>query len=119
MKAEQFGMMIAVAIFIMIIELIRQQKMTFKYSLMWLAGSTLVLLLAFNAEFLAKMGKLAGFAVTSNFVFFLFIAFFVVLSLFLTLYVNEQNNKGETLTQALGILDYKVKKLQEELNKRK
>jgi len=45
------------------------------------------------------------------FVFFLLLMFFICLSLLLTLYVNEQNSRTETLAQQVAILDHHVRKL--------
>jgi len=112
MEAKYFAIGISILLFLFVLELIRRQKMTFKYSLSWLSGSAVVLFFAFNDEILTRVSNLAGFRLPSNFVFFLLLAFFAALSLLLTIYINEQNNRSETLAQAVGILDYKVRKLQ-------
>jgi len=111
MEAKTFAIFIAGIIFLVVIELVRRQKMTFKYSLSWLSACLLVLFFAINDGLLDKLSTLSGFQLPSNFIFFLLLTFFVFLSLLLTIYVNEQNNRCETLAQAVGILEHKVNQI--------
>ncbi|MFZ5801756.1 MAG: DUF2304 domain-containing protein [Candidatus Omnitrophota bacterium] len=113
MNARFFAIAVACAVFFFVIELIRRQKMTFKYALGWLAGSALVLGFAIFDQALRRIATAAGFVLTSNFVFFLLLVFFVLLSLSLTVYINEQNTRSEQLAQKLGTIELKLKKLLE------
>ncbi len=113
MHAKTFAILTAVFIVILIFDLIRRQKMTFKYSLFWLSASAATLVLGIYDPLLGTLARWAGFELSSNFIFFLFLAFISALCLFLTVYINEQNNRTETLGQKLGILEMKLRKLQE------
>ncbi len=108
MGVKTFAIVIALTIFILVLELIRRQKMTFKYSLAWLSVSLTVVFFAFNENVLFGLAKRVGFQLPSNFIFFSLLVFFVFLTLLLTLYINEQNTKTEKLAQSLGILEYKL-----------
>lgn len=112
MQAQTFAVIIAVAILITVIELIRRQKMTFKYSLLWLTATLMVVFFACSQKFLFNLSTWFGFELPSNFIFFLFLVFFVFLSLFLTLYINEQNTRTESLAQSLAMLEHKLNRLQ-------
>jgi len=116
--AKTFAILIAVFIFLLILDLIRRQKMTFKYSMFWLSASAATLFLAVYDQTLASLANWAGFQLLSNFIFFLFLAFISALCLFLTVYINEQNSRTEALGQNLGILELKIRRLQEELDKK-
>ncbi|OGW69411.1 MAG: hypothetical protein A2036_00080 [Omnitrophica bacterium GWA2_50_21] len=116
MQAQTFAVFISFLVFIFVIDCIRRQKMTFKYSTFWLGTCAAVIFLAFNEKLLEKISKLAGFALPSNFIFFLLFSFFVFLSLLLTIYINEQNNRTENLAQAFGALEYKFKKLEKKIS---
>ncbi len=117
MHAKTFAILSALALLLLIVNRIRLQQMTFKFSMMWLAFSVAVVFFAFFDTLLSKVSKLAGFGLTSNFIFFLFLVLSVVLSLFLTLYINEQTTRTEALAQDLGILRLKIDQLQKELLK--
>lgn len=111
MQAKFFVILMALAIFIFVIELIRRQKMTFRYSFFWLSTCLVALILSIWDNVLGFLAKAAGFALPSNFVFVLLLAFFLLLSLLLTIYINEQNNRTETLAQKTAILENKLDQL--------
>ncbi len=112
MPAKTFAMVISIIIFLFVVELIRRQKMTFKYSTFWLGTCILVLFFAFNEHLLTKISQMAGFKLLSNFIFFFLLVFFIFLSLLLTIYINEQNSRSETLAQSIGLLEYKLKQFE-------
>lgn len=115
MPVKTFAIAVSILIFLFVIEFIRRQKMTFKYSAFWFAACGAVIFFAFQDKWLAKIAQWAGFELLSNFIFFLLLIFFIFLSLLLTLYINEQNNRSETLAQAIGILEYQLKELKKKL----
>lgn len=112
MQAKTFAILFSFIIAAVIVELIRRQKLTFKYSMFWLSSAALTLVLAFAEPVLWKLANLAGFELLSNFVFFLALGLLSLLCLFQTVYINEQNNRTEKLAQSLAILDAKIKTLE-------
>jgi hypothetical protein len=111
MQVKTAIVLLSVFVFISVVDLIRKQKMTFKDSMFWLAVSVIAVVLAWNDRMLQSLATWVGFALPSNFIFFLLLIFFLFQSLFLTIYVNEQNNRTESLAQAIGILQYEVQRL--------
>lgn len=118
MKAETFAIFIAIAIFVFVVDLIRRQKMSFKYSMFWLGSSLAVMFFAVYHQLLAKIAHLLGFTLPSNFIFFLMLVFFILLSLLLTIYVNEQNSRSEALAQTIAMLEYKMNRLESKQDKK-
>lgn len=112
MQAKVFAVTSSLAILFFVIELIRRQKMTFKYSVVWLLTCLLALSLSLLDQPIQTLSKLAGFELPSNFIFFLLMCFVTLLSLLLTVYVNEQNSRSEILAQSVATLEYKIKKLE-------
>lgn len=118
MPAKLFAIGSSIAILLFVLELIRRQKMTFKYSVTWLGISTVVLILALNPRPLNWVSKWVGFALPSNFIFFLLTVFVILLSLLLTIYANEQNNRSETLAQSIALMEYRMKQLEAKLSEK-
>lgn len=112
MHSKYVAICVALLIFLFVIDLIRRQKMSFRYSLFWLTSCIAVIVLGLWDGLLRKISSLAGFEVPSNFVFFLLLAFFTALSLMLTIYINEQNDRTQNLAQTLGALQYRIKQLE-------
>lgn len=112
MDPKTFAICSSVIIMLFVVELIRRQKMSFKYSAIWLLTSLATLFLSIFDSLLKKMSEMLGFALLSNFIFFLLLIFFILFSLLLTLYINEQNSRNELLAQSIAALEYKIKQLQ-------
>src|SRR3989338_7532898 len=99
MQSRTFVILVAIVILISAVELIRRERLTFKYAASWLGGCTVAFIFSFFPDAIAKLSNLFGFTIPSNFVFFSFLIFFVFLSLFLTLYIDEQSRRTEALAQ--------------------
>jgi len=112
MHPKIFALIMACAVLFVVIDLIRRQKMTFKYALTWLVTSGLVLFFTIQDQWLNQLAGWAGFALPSNFIFFLLLIFVIFFSLLLTLYMNEQNSRSEALAQAIARMDHRLKKLE-------
>ena len=102
MQLKVFVILITLVILGWVIDLIRREKMTFKYSVVWFGGCLLALIFVINQNLLVSVSRFAGFALPSNFIFFLLLVFVMFLSLMLTLYINEQNSRAESLAQAIA-----------------
>ncbi len=112
MQAKTFALIMTALILFFVLNLIRRQKMSFKYAVVWLLSSSLTILFSIQDTWLQTISKWAGFVLPSNFVFFLLLIFVILFSLLLTLYINEQNSRTEALAQAIAKLDYRLKKLE-------
>lgn len=111
MEARTLALIINALTLLGILELIRRQKMTFKYAVSWLAASIFAIVLSIKTDWLYAIAAWAGFALPSNFIFFLLLVFAIGLGILLTLYINEQNSRTEALAQAIAKLDYRLEQL--------
>ena len=106
---------VSLLILLMIIDLVRRDKLTFKYAFGWMAVSSFGLFFAIFDRVLFGLSRFFGFELPSNFVFFMLLVFFVFLSLFLTIYLCQQNNRNDTMAQKIGILEFELKQLTQKL----
>ena len=111
MEIKGLAIIISAGIFWMVIELVRRERLTFKYALSWLVISVLALFFAVFDRLLFRIAYACGFELPSNFIFFSLLAFFVFLSLFLTIFLCEQNNRNDTIAQKIGILEFEIERL--------
>ncbi len=114
MQPKTFAIILTGTILLFVLNLIRREKMSFKYAVTWLVSSLLALLFSIKEVWLQAISKGVGFTLPSNFVFFLLLIFVLLFSLLLTLYINEQNNRTENLAQTIAKLDFRLKKLEKD-----
>ena len=96
-----------------VVELVRREKLTFKYAFGWIVIAVLAIVLTVFDGLLFKVAALLGFELTSDLVLFVFLSAFVILSLMMTLFLCQQNNHNDTIAQKLGILEFELKELTE------
>ena len=61
---------LAALVLVMAIELVRRERLTFKYASGWILAAVVSIFLAIFEQFLFKISQWLGFQLASNFVFF-------------------------------------------------
>jgi len=103
-------------ILIIVVELIRREKLKFRYAFSWLTVSLAALFFAIYDKALFKVAKFFGFELSSNFIFFLLLSILVCLSLLMTLFLCEQRSRNDKMAQNIAILDYEIRSLKDKIN---
>ena len=111
-------LMLAGIVLFLAIELLRREKLTFKYAFGWITIALLALVFTIFDDLLFKIAALFGFELRSDFVLFIFLSAFVFLSLMMTLFLCQQNSHNDAIAQKLGILEFEIKKLREKLQQK-
>ncbi len=115
MPIKVLALIITLGMLLTVVELIRREKLTFKYAFAWLLIGVAGLFFVIFHEVLFKMSRYFGFEVPSNFIFFVLLAFFVFLSLFLTIFLCQQNNRNDMMAQKIGRLEFELQRLTKHL----
>lgn len=102
-----------VLVLVTVIELIREERLTFKYAFGWMGGAVLGLLFSFFDGLLFKLANIFGFELPSNFVFFAILCVLVLISLVMTIFLCQQNNRNDTMAQRLSMLEFELDQLKE------
>jgi hypothetical protein len=116
MDVKYVSIGISLLILLFVIELIRREKLTFQYALSWLVASTLALGLSIFDRLLFGISDFFGFALPSNFIFFILLAAFVFISLLMTLFLCQQSRRNETIAQKIAVLEFQLQQLQKKDN---
>ena len=111
MNARILAIILSVLVLLFVIELVRRERLTFKYAMGWLLILSLALLSAVFDHHLYRLSAWFGFHLTSNFVFFVILGGFVFLSLMLTIFLCQQNSRNDAIAQKLGILEEELQQL--------
>ncbi len=103
------------ALAVVVLELIRKERLTFKYAFAWLGVAGLLVFFAVFDGLLFQLAYLLGFELPSNFIFFSLSGVFVFLSFLMTLFLCQQNERNDTMAQKIGILEFEIRQLKKEL----
>lgn len=104
---------------LLVLDLVRREKLTFKYAFSWLVVSFSAIILAIFNEALFALAKWIGFELPSNFIFFTLISFLIFISLLMTVYLSQQNHRNETMAQKIGILESELNALKKKCDESK
>ncbi len=115
MENKMLAGVLSFMIFLAAVELVRRERLTFKYALGWMFLSCLAVFFAVFDNVLFVLARWFGFTLTSNFIFFTLLCFFVFLSLLLTTFLCQQNTRNDIMAQKLGILEMELMQLKEKV----
>ncbi|MFA5260087.1 MAG: DUF2304 domain-containing protein [Candidatus Omnitrophota bacterium] len=114
MSVKILSSLLAFLLLAFIVELVRREKLTFKYAAGWLLVSLGGLLLSFFDGILLSISGFLGFELLSNFIFFAMIGVFVFLSLLLTIMLCQQNTRNDRMAQKIGLLENRLEKIEKD-----
>ena len=97
-----------------VVELIRKEKLTFKYAFGWLIVSVTAMAATVFDQVLFQMARFLGFQLPSNFIFFSLLSIFVFLSLVMTIFLCQQNSRNDAMAQKIALLEFEIKQLKKQ-----
>ncbi len=115
MNIHIVAMVVSVAIFLFVVELVRRRRLTFKYAIGWLLVSAGAIFFAVFYKLLFACAAFLGFELPSNFIFFALFCVFVTLSLLLTVFLCQQNSRNDIMAQKIALLELELEKLKKKL----
>jgi len=111
MSAKLVAVFFLSALLAMVIELVRREKLTFKYAIGWIAIAAVGLVLVIFDGLVSAISGFLGFTLPSNFIFFSCIAAGIFEALFLTIFLCQQNARNDQLVQKVALLENELEEL--------
>ena len=115
MSTKSLALGFGIIILLFALELIRREKLTFKYALGWIVIGLLAVFSSVFQEAVFKIALFFGFVLPSNFIFFSLLSFFIFFSLLLTVFLCQQNNRNDIMAQKIGILELEIEQLKKKI----
>lgn len=112
LTTKSLALVLALFMFLLVIELVRREKLTFKYAVGWLTACLSAILAVMFDQVLYKISSWFGFQLTSNFIFFGILSVFVFLGLVMTVFLCQQDNRNRIMAQRIALLELEIRKLQ-------
>ena len=110
-----FVTIIGVGLLILVLELIRRQKMREKYALLWIFVAAFIISVPWLHSFYVSIGRLVGIKDPNSTFYFAAIVGLVLLCLQFTLAITTAYNHRKAHTHHLALLEDRVKELEKSL----
>lgn len=94
---------------LLIVRILRKDKMPIKYAIIWIFAFLLMLLVSLVPSFLTAISNLLGFEAMASMVIGMMIVILLIISIILTMIVSSQNKTITTLIQEISLLKEKNK----------
>lgn len=104
MPSNIFFLILAILIFVMVLLLVRNQKMKEKYAAFWLVISAVIIVVALFPSLLTWLADITGVVVPVNLLFLLAIIMLIGVTMHLTLEVSKISDETRTLAEEVAIL---------------
>ena len=105
----------AIALFGMIVWLIKNKKIEVKYSIIWLAFSATMILFAVFPYLVLVLGDISGVANPVNFIFMTLFVFILLILLSVSAVISGFSTKIKRLAQVNALLEKRVRELEEKI----
>lgn len=106
----------AVLYLLLILSLLKRNKLTVRYAVLWLISGVLLLLFACVPYIVYVLRDWMQIEMPSNMVFLMLFAFVLLILLSLTVAVSERTEKQKQLAQKLALLEKRVRDLENAQN---
>ena len=111
------SLIFAIVLLLFVIELVRRERLTFKYAFGWIAVCVLAIILGIFDQTMTDVAHRLGFELLSNFIFFALLSVMVFLSLLMTIFLCQQNNRNDAMAQKISLLELEIKELKKKNEK--
>jgi len=101
------------ALLLLVLELVRRRRLLERYALLWLFSAIVLLGVSVWRSALSRIADLLGIAYAPNALFFIFLAFILLLLLNFSLAVSRLTDQTKVLAQRLAILEERASEHEE------
>ncbi len=90
---------------------IRRNKISLRYSLLWIASAVIMIFCALTPNLMNKIANFIGIQTASNMIFLFIIGILLIITFILTVIVSKHKSKITLLVEEIGILKEKVNRV--------
>ena len=102
----------AVGLLLFVLELVRRRALMERYALLWLFSSIVIVVLAVWTDALTTIARQLGIVSAPNALFFVAIAFILLLLLHFSAAMSRLTDQSKVLAQRQAILEHQVRELE-------
>ena len=111
-RLQWFALVIGILFLVMMIELIRKNRVALKYALLWLFSGAVMLLLAIFPRLLDRLARLIGVYNPVNALFAIMLCCGLILMISFSVIMSGNKKAVVRLTQEISLLENRIRELE-------
>ena len=111
-RLQWFAIIVGILFLVMMIELIRKNRVALKYALLWLLSGVLMLLLAIFPQLLDRMARMIGIYSPVNALFAVLLCCGLVLMISFSVIMSGNKKAIVRLTQEISLMENRIRELE-------
>jgi len=92
------------ALFLYIVELVRRRSLREEYSILWLSGSLVILVLSVKQEWLNRISQAVGIAYPPSFLFLVGIFFILLILIHFSIAISKLHQANKKMAQEIALM---------------
>jgi hypothetical protein len=92
------------ALLLYILEMVRRRKLREEYSILWLAGSVVILVLSLKQDWLVGLARAAGIAYPPSFLFLIGILFILLILIHFSIAISKLHQMNKKMAQEIALM---------------
>lgn len=113
-KLQLAAILASTLMLVVTFELVRQRRLMERYSLLWLAASFVVLMLAVFTDLLSWFSSLFGIQTPSNALFAVAIGFAILMLLHFSVTISRLHDQNKVVAQKLAAAEERLRRVERE-----
>lgn len=105
------AILLSIILILFILELVRKGMLKEKYSILWLASSSVLFLLSLWKGLLDRIAALVGIYYPPSFLFLVAFIFLLLIVLHFSVVISRMSDKNKRLAQELGLLKLELENM--------
>ena len=112
-RMQVVAILAAVALLLIVLELVRRRRLMERYALLWLFSATVILALAVWQGALNQLAELMGIFSAPNALFFVAVGFILLLLLHFSAAMSRLTDQSKVLAQRQAMLEQRIRELED------
>ena len=113
LRLVAFGVVIAVILLLLVLELVRRRRLQERYAILWILTALVLLVLSIWRGALESMAGMVGIAYAPALLFAITSFFVVIVLLHYSTVISRLSQQNTSLAQAVALLEQRVRRLEE------
>ena len=103
-RVTLFSICASTALLLYTLEMVRRRKLREEYSILWLAGSVVILVLSLKQDWLVGIAHAAGIAYPPSFLFLIGILFILLILIHFSIAISKLHQMNKKMAQEIALM---------------